>query len=274
MTSDPADSLYETLPAEFVKARTALVKSLKLQGQRAEADRVSRMARPSASVWASNQISRHAVDLVARLADVTARLQGGIQRDRDRYSAAINEHRELLNQLRERAEEVLGERGLRVAAPVIAAAVQNFRAGLADGAVRPLLERGRLERDVGLEAGGLLGMSLGDPGPEPAPAAPPAATPPSGHPASDVQAERERREQARALAKERADAERRVHALRKSAEAAAAARARQESEVDGARQRLESAARALVTAQAAEREAAAALATAESELEKLPGKPA
>ena len=275
MTSDLADSLYEIIPAEFVKARNELAKSLKAQGQRAEADRISKMSRPSASVWASNQIARHAADLVARLAEVTARLQGGVQRDRDLYAAAINEHRELLNRLRERAEEVLGEGGLRVAPPVIAAAVQNFRAGLADEAVRPLLERGRLEQDVGLETGGLLGMSAADLGSAPAPRQPAPSRPPHHGPTTgDHDRERERREQARALAKARAEAERRVHALRKSAEAAAAARAKQESEVNGARQRLESAERALVAAQAAEREAAAALSTAEAELEKLPAGPA
>ncbi len=204
MTSDPADSLYETLPAEFVKARSALVKSLKAQGQRAEADRISRMARPTVSVWATNQIARRASDLVARLADVTRRLQGGLQRDRDRYAAAINEHRELLNQLRERAEKVLGEGGLRVAPPVIAAAVQNFRTGLADEAVLPLLVRGRLEHDVGLEAGdGLFGMTAVDVGPEPAPPSRPSPPPRPSHAGEHRDLERERHEQARALAKAR-----------------------------------------------------------------------
>jgi hypothetical protein len=275
MPPDPADSLYEALPAEFVAARNALVKSLRAQGQRAEADRVSKMARPTASVWASNQVARHASDLVSRLADVTARLKGGIQRDRDRYAAAINEHRELLNQLRERTEKVLADRGLRVAPPVIAAAVQNFRAGLSDEAVRPALEGGRLEHDVGLEAAGaLFGMTAVDVPSAPAAAAPP--PPPVAPPAdrSTGDGERERREHERALAKARAEAERRVTALRKSVETAARARATHEAAVDHARRQLETAEHALAAAQAAEREAAAASAAAESELKKLRDDPA
>jgi hypothetical protein len=278
---DAADSLYETAPAEFVKARNALVKSLKAQGQRDEADRISRMVRPTASVWATNQVARRAADLIERLADVTNRLQGGVQRDRDRYAAAINEHRELLNQLRARVEELLAGAGLRGAPPVIAAAVQNFRAGLMDDAIRPLLLRGRLEHDVPLDAGGaLFGMSALDLGAPPPP--PPAARHPhgardhaGGRKHEDEQArERERREQARALARARADAERRVHGLRKTAESAAHARAKRESEVDHARRQLAGAEHALAAAQSAEREALAAVDAAEAELKKLPAEPA
>ncbi|HXJ21383.1 MAG TPA: hypothetical protein VMT03_14220 [Polyangia bacterium] len=271
---DLADSLYEALPSDFVRARNALVKSLKIAGNRAEADRISRMARPTASVWASNQVARRAADLVGRLAKATALLQSGIQRDRDRYATAINEHRELLNQLRERVEQALADGGLRAAPPVVTAAVQNFRAGLTDEAVRPLIEQGRLERDVGLDAGGgLFGMSAVDPGPAPAPA--PVAAPSTARAAvPDPQKERDERERERARAKARADVERRVHALRRSSEAAAAGRARHESAVDEARRRLESAEQALAAAQAAESQSAAALAAAESELRRLPDEPA
>jgi hypothetical protein len=240
---DPAESLYEALPSDFVRARNALVKSLKAEGKRAEADRISRMARPTVSVWASNRVARSAADLVGKLAEATALLQGGVQRDRDRYATAINDHRELLNQLRERVEQALAEGGLRATPPVITAAVQNFRAGLTDDAVRPVLERGRLEHDVGLEAGGgMFGMSAVDLGPAPEPPPAPAPPPRVDHAAVDQQKERERQEQARARAKARADAERKVQALRTS--------------VDQARRRLES----------AEQE----LATAEDELQRLP----
>jgi len=267
---DQDESLYEALPSDFVRARSALVKSLKAAGNRAEADRISRMARPTASVWASNRVARRAGDLVARLAKATALLQGGIQRDRDRYATAINEHRELLNQLRERVEQVLAEGGLRAAPAVLTAAVQNFRAGLTDEAVRPLLEQGRLERDVGLDVGGgLFGMSAIDLGPAPA-SPPPAAPARASHAEAGHQQESERRERARAQAKARAEAERRVQALRKSAEAASAGRAKHESAVNEARRRFENAEQALAAAVGAEAEAAAALAAAEAELQKLP----
>ncbi len=277
MAADPTDPLYEALPAEFVKARNALVKSLKAGGQREQADRAAKLPRPTASVWATNQVARHASELVERLAEATARLQGGVPRDRERYAGAINAHRELLNEVRAKIEETLGGAGLRVAPPVIAAAVQNFRAGLMNDAIRPVLQQGRLEHDVPLNADeGLFGLAAmlpaGDAGP-PARAhhAPPA---PDRHPRADQKArERERREQQRALDKARAEGERRVQRLRRAADAAGAARAKQEAAVASARRDLERAERALAEAQAAENDSRAALAEAQADLDKLPAQP-
>jgi hypothetical protein len=279
--ADPLDSLYEALPAEFVKARNALVKSLKAAGQREQSEAAAKLSRPTASVWVTNQIARHAPDLVERLAEATARLQGGAPRDRERYAAAINTHRELLNEVRAKVDETLQRAGLRVAPPVIAAAVQNFRAGLMDEAAREALQQGRLQDDVPLDAGGgLFGAGIlapvADDEPEPARVHHPPAKPAHDHQArADEKArERERREQERALAKARADAERRVHTVRKTADAATAAREKQEDAVASARREVERAERALAAAQAAESEAQAALAAAQAELEKLPRHPA
>ncbi|MES1210243.1 MAG: hypothetical protein ABUS79_30260, partial [Pseudomonadota bacterium] len=169
---------------------------------------------------------RRAADLVAQLADATARLQGGVTRDREKYAAAINDHRDLLNQVRARVEAILSDGGLRAAPPTVAAAVQNFRTGLMDAQTRPLLLHGRLTADVGLEAGaGLFGLANAPASDEeePAPRPSPPRRPPAGAPDAKARdrerrdQERARREQEREQAKARADAERRVHALRKGA---------------------------------------------------------
>ncbi len=278
MAADPTDTLYETLPAEFVKARNAMVKALKAAGQREPADRAAKLPRPTASVWVTNQIARHAPQLVERLAEATARLQGGVSRDRERYAGTINTHRELLNEVRAKVEETLRAAGLRVAPPVVAAAVQNFRTGLMNGATRPLLAAGRLEHDVPLDADdGLFGLAaMAAAGDAEAPARVHHASPRPAHdrqPAAGDKArererERERRDHERALAKARAETERRVHALRRTADAAQAARARHEAAVASARRELERAERALADAVTAEAEARAALAAAEADLER------
>ena len=281
-TDDELDTLYEVLPAEFVKTRNALVKSLKAAGQREEAARAAKLSRPTASVWVTNHVARRAPELVERLADATARLQGGVPRDRERYAAAISTHRELLNELRAKVDETLRGAGLRVAPPVSAAAVQNFRAGLMDEATRASVQKGRLEHDVPLDAGGgLFGAgplpSAGDDEP-PARArqAPPhkAAAHPQAARGAEKARERERREQAHALAKARAEAERRVHAAVRAVGAAAAARAKQEQAVAGARRDLERVEAALAAAQATESEAQQSLEAARAQLEKLPRHPA
>jgi hypothetical protein len=264
--SDDADSLFEALPADFVKARNALVKSLRAAGRRDLAETTSKLARPTASVWATNQVARRAPELIARLAEATARLQGGAP-DRERYAAAIQQHRALLNEVRARVEEALAAAGLRAPPPVIAAAVHNFRAGFMDAAARPAIERGRLQSDLGPDPGGPL-FGLAGPLPERAPAA---APPPAERaPADDaIERDRPRREEARALAQARAESEARVHARRQAVEAAAAARAEQEAGVAAARRQLEAAERGLAAARAAETAEAAALAEAEAALRAL-----
>lgn len=277
MPPDAIDSLYEVPPAEFVKARNALVKSLKSGGQREAAERAAKLTRPTASVWASNQVARRDPKLVARLTDATEKLQGGVARDKARYAAAINTHRELLNELRQRIEAVLQDGGLRDAPATVGAAVQNFRSGLMDERLRPLLERGRLEEDVGLDAGGgvfgvaALGSAVEEEKEEDEPKKEPRAPAHrADHDGHARERERERREHERARAKARAEAERRVHALREAADAAAARRTKQEAAVAAARRELDAAERELRDAQAAEQKAAAALATAQADLEKLP----
>lgn len=291
MASDAApaeiDGLYEVQPAGFVQARNALVKSLKAAGKREQADQVAQLSRPTASLWATNQVARRAADLVARLAEATARLQGGgVTRDREKYAAAINHHRDLLNEVRARIEEILADAGLRAPPATVAAAVQNFRSGLMDSDMRSLLLHGRLPADVGLEAGGgLFGLAdalggAGDEGalPPAARAAPKPHEPAGAHRAVADGGERARREEAlarrereRALAKARAEAERQVHALRKAAESASAAREKQEFAVASARRELAAAERSLAEARSAEQEAAAALTAARSALERMRG---
>ncbi|HVY39319.1 MAG TPA: hypothetical protein VHM31_15350 [Polyangia bacterium] len=276
------DGLYEVPPAGFVQARNALVKSLKAAGQREQAEQAAKLSRPTASVWASNQVARREADLVARLADATARLQGGVTRDREKYAAAINHHRDLLNEVRARVESILAEAGLRSAPATVAAAVQNFRTGLMDANTRASLLHGRLTEDVGLEVGtGLFGLAsaLGaDEAGGGHRAHPPAKShKPPATGASDAKArERERREEEharhereRAQAKARADAEREVQARRKAAEAASAAREKQEFAVASARRELAAAERALAELRAAEQEATAALVAAQSALKTL-----
>ncbi|MES1164976.1 MAG: hypothetical protein ABUR63_04410, partial [Verrucomicrobiota bacterium] len=219
------DGLYDVSPAGFVQARNAVVKSLKAAGQPDQAAEVAKLSRPTTSVWASNQVARRVPALIGQLAEATAKLQGGVPRDREKYAAAINHHRELLNQVRDRVEAILANAGLRAAPATVAAAVQNFRTGLMDEQTRSRLLHGRLTEDVGLEGGpgpfGLatvFGAGEREPAPRPRPAEPVIAH------AADAKArererrdrERERREEDRALAKARAEAERQPHALRKA----------------------------------------------------------
>src|SRR5437763_1631733 len=61
----PATPLYEVAPSAFVEARNRLAADLKKAGRAAEAAAVKALAKPNASVWATNQLARRAPDELA-----------------------------------------------------------------------------------------------------------------------------------------------------------------------------------------------------------------
>ncbi|HLY36040.1 MAG TPA: hypothetical protein VKU35_04955, partial [Candidatus Limnocylindria bacterium] len=73
------DELYGVDPAAFVAARDALVKRLRAEGDRAEADRVSRLRRPTVTAWALNQVARHQPGLIAAVLDSGASLRSAME---------------------------------------------------------------------------------------------------------------------------------------------------------------------------------------------------
>lgn len=76
--TDVAD-LYALAPAEFTAARNVLVKALKAQGMREEAQRVAGLRRPPATAWALNRIARDAPNLVTEVADAGRRLRRAME---------------------------------------------------------------------------------------------------------------------------------------------------------------------------------------------------
>jgi hypothetical protein len=145
--TDEIDRLYAVRPADFVRERGALAKALKGAGRRDEAAAVEKMPRPSSSVWAVNQLARAEPELVRRLAAVTGRLQSGAAG----YVEAMAEHRDLLKELRAKAEDALAAGGIRATPELLARVVHDLRAGIMDAATRPLVESGRLVHDIAEE---------------------------------------------------------------------------------------------------------------------------
>jgi hypothetical protein len=151
------DALFSVRPADFVRERNALAKALKSADRREEAANVEKLPRPTLSVWVVNQLARREPALVKRLTEVTARLQSAQLRPpsghgRVDYAAALDDHREVLKSLRARTEEILNAAELRATPEVLARIVKNLRTGIANDVLRPLIESGRLARDVGEEA--------------------------------------------------------------------------------------------------------------------------
>ena len=248
-TDAAVDRLFAVRPADFVKERNAVVKALKGAGRREEAARAEKLPRPAPSVWAVNQLARHVPGLVRRLAEATARLQAG---GAGPYADALGAHRDVLKELRAKAEEILDASDLRPTMDVLTRVVHDLRAGMLNPEIRPLIEAGRLERDVAAEG-------ARNPFEQELPPRPPAA--PRG-PEAAPDAEAARRE-ARRLQEEAGLVRlRRLKQLREDIASAEATRDRGEKAVEAARRALDDAERRLS-------DSTSALETARAALERL-----
>jgi hypothetical protein len=252
------DRLYAVRPADFVKERNAAAKALKAAGKREEAARALKLPRPTPSVWAVNQLARHVPALVHRLVEATARLQAGGEGS---YADAVAAHRDVLKQLRAKAEEILEASEIRATLDVLTRVVHDLRAGVLDPESRALLESGRLERDVAEEG-------AANPFEQELPFASPASAKPSPGAAkssSSAEAERERRAEARAIEEARVARLRRLKQLREAVAAAETARDREAKAAESARRALADAEAKLADSESSLAKARKALAAAETD---------
>jgi type IV secretory pathway VirB10-like protein len=203
-------------------------------------------------VWAVNQVARHVPALVLRLVEATARLQAG---GAGSYAEALAAHRDVLKELRAKAEEILEASAMRPTLDVLTRVVHDLRAGVLNPESRPSIEAGRLARDVADEG-------AANPFEQELPFSVPAAAPKAA-PAPD--AERARREEARAIEEARVARLRRLKQLREAVAAAEATHARDERAVEAARRALADAETKLAASGEALAASGAALEAAEKE---------
>jgi hypothetical protein len=277
-TDDDIGRLFSLRPAEFVGERKALVKKLKAAGRREEAANVEKLPRPTLSVWAVNQIARQEPALLQRLANATARLQGGASS----YAEVLADHREVLKALRLKAEELLNASGFRAAPELLTQVVHDLRAGISSPESRSLIESGRLVRDVVEESAANPFAGAPEVAPRPTMQAPTdAATNDRANERNDTTNDRAAREQERARAREaaaereaarareeaRAFRRRRLENLRERVATARAASERDERALEAASRALKEAERRAELSRAALAEVVAALRAAEDDSE-------
>jgi hypothetical protein len=151
---DDPDDLYGLALEEFVAARDALAKRLRAGGDRAAADAVKRLPKPSAAAWAVNQAVR-SQPRAARalwaagdeLAATQERLLAG-EVDRDALRAAMTGEREALAPLLEAARGLLTGSGAGVSETALARVEESLHAAALDPEVRLDVAAGRLAKEV------------------------------------------------------------------------------------------------------------------------------
>jgi len=278
-TDDDIGRLFSVRPADFVGERNATVKKLKAAGRRDDAATVEKLPRPTLSVWAVNQIARQEPALVRRLADATAGLQGGNRGVASSYAEVLAAHRDVLKALRLKAEELLNGSGFRPAPDLLTRVVHDLRAGISSPESRPLIESGRLVRDVAddSDVNPFAGAPEAAPGPRTQARTDDRTddrtderTDNRTDDRTDEQAAREAarvRAEARARDEARAFQRRRIENLRERVATARAASERDEREVAAATRALKEAERRLESSRAALTEASVALEAAERDAE-------
>jgi hypothetical protein len=101
--TDPLDELFQVMPQDFVARRDELAKQLRKEGDRPAAAEVKKLRRPTASVWALNQLAHRHPDEVAELlaagADLPAAQDALLAGDQERFRSALAQHRQLVSQL-------------------------------------------------------------------------------------------------------------------------------------------------------------------------------
>jgi hypothetical protein len=146
------DYLHRARPADFVRTRARLAAELREAGEPYAAIEVEARRKPTAAVWAVNQLSREdrlAVERAIRSADALRALQLGRGRgDADTLRQAAAEHRETVSALVERAEAALRAASLPVTRTTLARVATTVRTAIARTDARDALRRGELTGEL------------------------------------------------------------------------------------------------------------------------------
>jgi hypothetical protein len=253
--------LFAVEPAGFVHARDALAKELRAAGREAEAKEVAALRRPTAAVWAVNQLARKNRAELEQFIDASERVRHAQVRGAsgDDLRTAMAAQRGALAKLEQAAEDVLrgadaqaSPSALRTMQATLQAAGSSpgeLRKQLLEGTLREALEPAGF--DALLAAGPVAGRHA---------VAAPSAEGKSSHPAGGAREKAAHAEQR--ARKDRRAAER--EAKRQLAEARKRARA-----TSAAEKRLRTLEQRARTAEAAAQKAHEALDAGRAALERL-----
>jgi hypothetical protein len=157
MASDLAafvEELYAVPPQEFTRARDARAAALKAAGRADEAKAVRQLRRPSAVLWAANQLAHAELRRLEHFVRTVADLRRTQLRDPRAAAEALRRQRAELDDLVRRAGELLAQHGHR-ATPAIERRVSDTLLGAAvDRRLSEELRHGRLtaeQRPPGFE---------------------------------------------------------------------------------------------------------------------------
>jgi hypothetical protein len=168
--ADLADALYDAPPRQFVAERKRVRDALAAAGRAAEAREVAKRKRPSASVWAVNQLARRAPDEIDALLELGASLRAGERKlihggEAGGFMDEARTARQKVAALVRRAEVFVEESGQKPTVALGRKIAQTLHAAsIADDETRARLAAGRIDEDLAppssFGAGGDLATTL------------------------------------------------------------------------------------------------------------------
>src|SRR4051794_14753103 len=161
-TEASIDELFALPLDEFTAARNALAKQVRAGGDRAAADEIKALRKPSITAWALNQLVRQHPDNVAGLLDAGRAL-------RDAHERALEGDASGLRDAGRGQQQAVGDLA-RVAAAILEEAgssgdshleqiMQSLRAASTDEGAGAALQQGRLSADIEETGFGFLGST-------------------------------------------------------------------------------------------------------------------
>src|SRR3989442_7028510 len=148
MKDGSLQELFAVPPAEFTAARNALAKQLRAAGREEEAKQVAALKRPTAPVWAVNQLARRSPREIEALLEASEQVRKDQLRGArgDELRAAMAAQREALAKLEGAAEQILRGAGMQASAAATRALQATLQAAATGSAeMREKLREGVLE---------------------------------------------------------------------------------------------------------------------------------
>ena len=173
LLDDELQALYALRPDDFVRARNELVRALRKEDRRDDADAAAKLRRPSVTAAALNHVALEEPALVATLLEQEARLRDAMERAvkgnaddvRPAQATARRAADAVVTAARRRLEQ-LGQSDNDAAAQRI---INTLRAAALDDGVSQRLRRGILDADVVASGFGFGDISFDEAAPAPAP---------------------------------------------------------------------------------------------------------
>lgn len=141
--------LYLVPPADFVSVRNDLVRQARASGNRALADKLQRLRRPTQSAWLVNVLAHHEATAMKRLSILGRDLRGAqTGLDGAEMRQLSEQRRQLIADLLDRARSHAADAGLRLTESVLSEVEATLRFALVDLAGSFTVRSGRLVRPL------------------------------------------------------------------------------------------------------------------------------